>query len=243
MKAGRQARGVSGSGGRRRAAWGGVQHAEALPCPPAFGLSGRVRSVDCRPLPLSSRVPWCCAPTRGGAPARQGPRRGVGGGLSRQGARRAARVKRGAVQECSARQRRRARSRPRGSRPRVGRVASPEKQWPMAALGGRRRCRADATGRGPAQRQVCGGGWFRIFQRRTGERFVWRRAAIPGVSQSSNVSAAEFTRTCGSERPPSAVCCSRKHAQSRGCCSRLTGTVQTEPPQPRARVARLFEGR
>ena len=79
-KAGRQARGVSGCGGRRRAAWGGVQHAEALPCPPAFGLSGRVRSVDCRPLPLSSRVPWCCAPTRGGAPARQRPRRGAGGG-------------------------------------------------------------------------------------------------------------------------------------------------------------------
>ena len=34
---------------RRRSAWGGVQHAEALPCPPAFGLSGRVRCIDCRP--------------------------------------------------------------------------------------------------------------------------------------------------------------------------------------------------
>ena len=68
----------------------------------------RSTAVDCRPLSLSSRVPWCRAPTRGGAPARQRPRRGVGGGLSRQGAGRAARVKRGAVQECSARQRCRA---------------------------------------------------------------------------------------------------------------------------------------
>ena len=43
-------------------------------CPAASAL------LDSRPLPLSSRVPWCCAPTRGGAPARQRRWRGVGGG-------------------------------------------------------------------------------------------------------------------------------------------------------------------
>ena len=98
-EAGRQARGVSGSrvGDGRRGARS--RNAGALPCPPAFCLSGRVRCVDCRPLPLSSRVPWLrradsgrragptaaetwcgwrrLAPARGGAGGRGGAREGV----------------------------------------------------------------------------------------------------------------------------------------------------------------------
>ena len=88
---------------------------------------------------------------------------------------------------------------------------------------------------------------FRILQRPTGERFVWWQAAMRGVNQSSNVSAGELTRTYGAERTgatrlPTATAVSGL-LLSRGCCSRLTGAVQTEPLQPSARVAGLFEGR
>ena len=51
----------------------GVQNAGTLPCPRAFRPSGRVRSDLSSPVAASPpRVPWLCAPTRGGAPARSG---------------------------------------------------------------------------------------------------------------------------------------------------------------------------
>ena len=148
-EAGRQARGCCGCGGRRRAAWGGAQHAGALPCPPAFAVSGRSALLDCRPLPLSSRVPRCCAPTRGGVPAGSG--RGVvwlvmaRGGLSGSSAvqfRNAPPGKGAGRGPCC------------GSRQRVGRIASSAKRWPTAAPGGRRRSGGRRDGaRGPPGRQ------------------------------------------------------------------------------------------
>ena len=199
--------------GRRRAAWGEAQHARALPCPPAFCVSDRVRCVDCRPLPLSSRVPWFCAPTRGGAPARERPRRGVGGGLSRRGVGRMASQEDEAWCRFSNAPPRKGAGRGscRGSWQRVGRGASSEKRSPTAAPGGRRRSggRRDGT-HGAARRQSSWRVLPRMLQRRNGERFVQRRAASSsrrGVNRSSSVSARELApeRRDRGNRFPAAV--------------------------------------
>ena len=100
-EAGRQARGVGrrGVGDGRRGA-GCRMPARCLVRPPSTCPAASAL-LDCRPLPLSSRVPWLLRADSG---RRAGPAAAsawcvVGGGSSRRKAARAATVKRGAVRE------------------------------------------------------------------------------------------------------------------------------------------------